>query len=243
MKILLIPIGSSGDVHPFVGLGVALRRRGHQVTIVTNAHFEPLARGEGLDFEALGTEEDYRSTLKNPDLWDPRRGFALVIKLTLELLRPCFEIIARHHVPGETLVAAQVTAFGARVAQEVLGVPMSTVHLQPAVLRSVHAIPTLPGVPIGERTPPILKRAFFWFLDRAFIDPRAAPTINAFRAGVRPASGAADLQRVVSLTGIDPRPLPGVVRAAATGLAAAASADRFPLVRRARRSGPCTGDR
>ena len=36
MRVLLIPVGSHGDVHPFVGLGHALRARGHQVTFLIN---------------------------------------------------------------------------------------------------------------------------------------------------------------------------------------------------------------
>src|SRR5687768_14677241 len=56
MHVLLITIGSSGDVHPFVGVGAALRARGHRVTLVTNAHFAPLAAHAGLEFVELGTE-------------------------------------------------------------------------------------------------------------------------------------------------------------------------------------------
>ncbi len=33
-NIILTPIGSGGDVHPFVGVGRALRERGHDVTEV-----------------------------------------------------------------------------------------------------------------------------------------------------------------------------------------------------------------
>ena len=51
---LLVTIGSHGDVHPFAGLGAALMRRGHRATLVTNGHFEPMARKLGLDFVELG---------------------------------------------------------------------------------------------------------------------------------------------------------------------------------------------
>ena len=39
MKILLTPIGTHGDVHPFIGLGIELTRRGHDVTGYTLACF------------------------------------------------------------------------------------------------------------------------------------------------------------------------------------------------------------
>ncbi len=56
MNILLVPVGSHGDVHPFCGIGAELRRRGHAVTVFTNAHFEPLVRRVGLDFVPVARE-------------------------------------------------------------------------------------------------------------------------------------------------------------------------------------------
>ena len=52
--VVLIAIGSSGDVHPFVGLGLALQRRGHQVTVATNDHFAPLLARWGWGLRRLG---------------------------------------------------------------------------------------------------------------------------------------------------------------------------------------------
>jgi UDP:flavonoid glycosyltransferase YjiC (YdhE family) len=33
MNFVMTPVGSSGDVHPFIGLGRALRSRGHDVVV------------------------------------------------------------------------------------------------------------------------------------------------------------------------------------------------------------------
>jgi UDP:flavonoid glycosyltransferase YjiC (YdhE family) len=41
-------------VLPFIGLGSALRRRGHQVTLATNEHFKALAQADGLEFAPPG---------------------------------------------------------------------------------------------------------------------------------------------------------------------------------------------
>lgn len=40
--VLLLPVGSHGDVHPFVGIGKALRDRGHRVTTITSEPFHGL---------------------------------------------------------------------------------------------------------------------------------------------------------------------------------------------------------
>src|SRR5687768_6199245 len=124
MNVILVPVGSHGDVHPFVGLGIALRGRGHRVTVVSSAYFEPLVRRVGLDMVPLGTSELYREIAADPDLWHPTRGFKAIFRRAVHpFIRPTFEAIERLHVPGETVVVGSSLAFGARVAQEVMGVP------------------------------------------------------------------------------------------------------------------------
>jgi UDP:flavonoid glycosyltransferase YjiC (YdhE family) len=189
MQVLLIPIGSHGDVHPLVGLGLALQARGHAVTIYTNPHFEGLVRGVGLDYLALGTEEIFQEATQAAGLWDPVEGFKVVSRFTLSGIEPVFEQIAAWYRPGESLVVAPVTGFGARIAQEVLGVPLVTVDLQPVILRSVIAPAELPGAAFLRHLPRWGRRAFYRFADWLVIDPILAPQINAFRArhGLKPA--------------------------------------------------------
>jgi sterol 3beta-glucosyltransferase len=45
--------GSRGDVAPYTGLGHALVRAGHEVTLVTHAAFAPLVAGSGVGFHPL----------------------------------------------------------------------------------------------------------------------------------------------------------------------------------------------
>jgi sterol 3beta-glucosyltransferase len=39
MRVLIVTVGSRGDVAPFTGLGSALQAAGHQVTIATYGMF------------------------------------------------------------------------------------------------------------------------------------------------------------------------------------------------------------
>jgi UDP:flavonoid glycosyltransferase YjiC (YdhE family) len=182
-NILLIPIGSAGDVHPFVALGQALRERGHHVTVITSVYFEPLIRKAGLECVGLGTVEDFESVLLHPDGWHPTRGFQVVFRWgVLPWIRPLYDLIAQRHIPGQTVVAASVLTFGARLAQEKLGVPMVSVELQPAMLRSMYQGSVMPGVPLPDWLPKPVKRAAFWLGDRLVIDPVIAPATNAVRA-------------------------------------------------------------
>src|SRR5262245_48373547 len=73
--ILLCAIGSAGDVNPFLAIGQELVNRGFRVFLITSAYFEARARAVGLEFFPLGRMEDYHTTIQNPDLWDPQKGF------------------------------------------------------------------------------------------------------------------------------------------------------------------------
>jgi UDP:flavonoid glycosyltransferase YjiC (YdhE family) len=182
MKALLVPLGSAGDVHPFVGLGAALKARGHEVTIITNEHFGPLVRHQGLEFVPLGTEAEFLAVLEDPDLWHPTRAFGTVMRKVVEGMRPSYELIAERFVPGETVVVSSMLGFGPRIANERLGVPLVSVHLQPSVIRSLDAPPIYPVVGDLGRWPRPLRRMLFWFMDVAMIDRVLAPPVNRFRA-------------------------------------------------------------
>jgi rhamnosyltransferase subunit B len=183
LNVFLVPVGSHGDVHPFCGIGAELARRGHAVTVFANAHFEPLVRRLGLEFVAVGTDREFREIMRDPELWHPTRGWRKVFEGTVNQILPLqYEALKAHLVPGRTVVVAATLALGARVLQDETGVPTATLHLQPSVMRSVHATPKLPGAPIPRWSPRWMKRLMFWAADRLVIDPVVGPPLNAFRA-------------------------------------------------------------
>jgi UDP:flavonoid glycosyltransferase YjiC (YdhE family) len=80
------------------------------------------------------------------------------------------------------VVAASGIAFGARIAQERLGVPLATVHLQPSIIRSLVDGGMVGHVRISAEQPMWFKRAFFRLADWVLIDRELKGPINAFRA-------------------------------------------------------------
>ncbi len=183
LQAIVIGMGSAGDVHPNVGLALALRERGHKVLLVAPAVFRGLAERVGLDFVALLSEDEYYAAIHDPDLWHPLRSFAVVARrLILPALRPVYDLIAKNFKPGRTVVAAPGLAFGARIAQEKLGVPLATVHLQPVMLRSTIQPPCFGFPHIIGHLPRRLRKLYLRAADRLFIDRLLAEQTNAFRA-------------------------------------------------------------
>jgi UDP:flavonoid glycosyltransferase YjiC (YdhE family) len=186
MDVLLVPLGSAGDIHPFVGLGLALRARGHRVAVISEPSAKSIVGATGLDFLSLGGWKDarsargpLRSVLRPPGGRWRRLARASTV---LSLLRPVYKILAERYVPGQTVVAASSLALGARVAQEKLGLPLATVHLAPWQFRSVYRAPAQPPLRLPDWAPTWSKRAAYWLLDALVLDPLVAGPINAFRA-------------------------------------------------------------
>jgi UDP:flavonoid glycosyltransferase YjiC (YdhE family) len=181
LKVLLVPLGSAGDVHPFFGLARALIERGHDATILCHGYFAGLAEREGLPFVEIGDAEEYLKVLNDPDLWHPTRSLALVMANFARAIQPTYDQLVNQIEPGQTVIVASTLAFGARLVAETHGVPLVSVALQPTMFRSVHEPPEYPGFKMPGWWPPTLKRFFFWFIDRAAIDPKIKPTLNAIR--------------------------------------------------------------
>ena len=189
MNILLPTIGSAGDVFPMIALGRTLQQRGHQVTVVTNPLHEETILHAGLRFHPLGTRAEAEALLANPDVWHPRRGFETIVRgAVLPAMRLLYDFIAVQDL-SSTIVAAQTLALGARLAQEKLGVPLATIHLQPSLIRS-EIDPPINGVAVPSWLPRPLVRAWWWLVDKLVIDPALAPGVNDFRAelGLPPVS-------------------------------------------------------
>ncbi|TWI72278.1 UDP:flavonoid glycosyltransferase YjiC (YdhE family) [Desulfobotulus alkaliphilus] len=182
MRCILIPVGSHGDVHPLLGLGVHLQEEGHEVIVCTCGYFRELVEKCGLRFEEVGTAEDYLDLIASPDLWNPLKSYTYMFRKTGKaLMQTQFETISRLHEPGKTLLISSYLAMGARIAQEKLGLPLISVIYQPAALWSIHDTPRYFGMLTGPSVPKFLKRLQGWLLLDGLIGAVIAPPLNRYR--------------------------------------------------------------
>ena len=195
LNVLMPTLGSAGDVHPFIALGRALKARGHRATIMTNPYFRESIEAEGLGFLPVGTVAQVESALADPDLWHPNKGFAVVAKrVIIPSIAEIFRLIERH-AGADTVVAASSISFGARIAQESLGLPTASVHLQPTVIRSLVDQGMFGTLRISASQPMWFKRALFRVIDWAAIDRLLLRPLNDFRATLHLPPVARVLQR------------------------------------------------
>jgi len=136
--VLLVGLGSSGDVNPLLGVASGLKERGHETTLISAPQFSSAAESVGADFSALGTAESYDQIYADPDLWHPRRGLGVFFPYAAGLAAQTVDLLEERHRPGETVVVATFQCFGARIANEALSIPLCTVLPNPILLQSVH---------------------------------------------------------------------------------------------------------
>jgi rhamnosyltransferase subunit B len=191
MRILISTLGSHGDMHPFLGIGRELRRRGHQVTIIAPAMYAELAGSTNFEFVPAGTVEQFDRLSGDPDIWHPRRALAVIAKGTAEMIEPYYRAIVDRYVPGETVSVISSLVFGGRIAQEKFSVPTVSVHLSPLVLRSICQPSYVPPLPLFAWEPAWVKRFLFAAADWLVIDRLLGPPINEFRGslGLKPVKG------------------------------------------------------
>lgn len=180
---LVITVGTTGDIHPFMHIATALQATGRKVTFITNAYHAKLVQGAGLPFVGLGTEEDYLRVAGNPDLWDPKKGFSALMATYCDQLEQIDEAI--RSIPAQATPVAIAHPFAvpaAAIARE-RGFIKSVVaaYLAPSNLRTCHDPLTIGPTSVPRWMPMSWRRALWRFVEKGWIDPVALAQLNAAR--------------------------------------------------------------
>ncbi|HEY2676500.1 MAG TPA: nucleotide disphospho-sugar-binding domain-containing protein [Steroidobacteraceae bacterium] len=192
LHVLLPTMGSAGDVHPFIAVGAAMQARGHRATILTNPIFQELIEAQGLGFLPVGRAEDAHAAIANPELWHLRKGFKVIAQVMVPAIAQIYRLIEKH-ADERTVVAFSSLALGARVAQEKLGVPSASVHLQPSVIRTFADQGMMGNFRLSARTPQWFKHGLFRLIDFLVLDHCLKKPLNELRATL----GLAPVDRVM----------------------------------------------
>ncbi|MFL6696059.1 MAG: glycosyltransferase [Vitreoscilla sp.] len=183
-QVLLVALGTAGDLYPFLRIARELLARGHRVTLLgLQAHAAAVARA-GVPFHGLGTEEEYRATLDHPDVWHPRKGFGVLWAGMRERIDALPDYLATLPADEPVVMLAHPLALaGAALARPRRpGMRVVAAWLAPANLRTVHDPMTF-GPLRMPRWMPLAWRHWLWRrVDARIIDPVAVPDINAAHA-------------------------------------------------------------
>lgn len=180
MHIIIIAVGSSGDVHPLLGLGRTFARQGHRVSFCTSPAFANVVERCGLRFLPFGTSEEYYAAINNPALWNPRTSLKTLWKSVVVRIRPLFDLLLAE-ADSDTVMAAHPWAFGARLLHEKHGVPLISLQISPSTFLSAKRPPIHKQFTIPMSLPYPVRAGLLWAFDRGVLDRICGPDINRLR--------------------------------------------------------------
>jgi sterol 3beta-glucosyltransferase len=159
-SILILTLGSHGDVQPYVALGLGLRGAGHRVTLCAPLFFEPFIRGHGLDYAPMDNGfVDLLNALEGRQALERMGGPLGVLKVLVTLVPkvgPLQERVQRDAWAAAQAVAPDLIVFhpklgGATDIAETLAIPAVLAPLFPqCVPTDAFAAVGLPEWPLGR---------------------------------------------------------------------------------------------
>ncbi|HEX8612187.1 MAG TPA: nucleotide disphospho-sugar-binding domain-containing protein [Telluria sp.] len=195
--ILVVTIGSAGDLFPFLRLALGLRERGHAVTVLAPLMHDALVRQAGLAFHPLPADP---AVLDDPDLWHPRRGFGVVwraMRPGMEAMRAFVAALPRDR-QCVLLVHPLAVAHADLCRADRPGLQIVAGYLAPSNLRTVHDLPVLGPFPIPGWMPLKVKRWLWNMVEATAINPVVVPDLNAARQAQGRAPIASYMDEMVS---------------------------------------------
>jgi UDP:flavonoid glycosyltransferase YjiC (YdhE family) len=148
MRVLIVAMGTRGDVAPFTGLAGRFAEHGHEITIAAYGAFAGLVAACGAEFAALPGDP------RAPSSWTQVQhgsrvgtgplGLARLMRMmTQEMVELAEAILAAARDRADVLLLSMPATLGYHVAEH-LGLPSMGVYLQPAFPTSEHP-PSLLG--------------------------------------------------------------------------------------------------
>jgi rhamnosyltransferase subunit B len=146
MRVLLATIGSLGDLHPVLGLGIELRARGHSVTIGTSESHRSTVEAAAFSFAPIRPNLNLDPG-RTRELFDQRRGPERLIRdHVMPIVSEMYEDLLPIVRNAEIFVATELIYPAAAIIEK-YSIPWLSLIMAPASFFSIYDPPVLPPVP------------------------------------------------------------------------------------------------
>jgi len=188
MQVVMLALGSRGDVQPFVALGVALHARGHRVTVAAAADYAPLVAAAGLAFAPVAgyvrelMDFDLVNALldgaHNP-LYFARRFLRELAPLFTTIMADCWHVAQQ----ADLLLVSTLGRYLGLNLIEKRPCPLVVVHFHPLLPTATQAHVNFPSLPPWLPWAGRYHRLTYWLGEHGFWQ-LLGPLINRARRTV-----------------------------------------------------------
>ena len=132
MRILIVTLGSHGDLNPFLAVGRTLAARGHDCAVTAHPAFTPDIVAAGLTPSPIPTAMSYEALMHDPHVFHRFRGPAVLLRSFGEALPALIESLRRGIAARRPdLILAHHAALVASWVAAEAGVPCAIAVLSP----------------------------------------------------------------------------------------------------------------
>ncbi len=217
MRLLVLAVGSQGDVRPFAALGAGLAGHGHSVTIATHEAFREVARTAGLGFSIVrGNPMDIvqgeagQAWLASMD--HPARFLRTTSRIAAGILDTLNDDALAAARDCDALIYSLPLSLSGHTIAEARGIPGIPAALYP--LHPTRAFPSIltPGLPplggLANRVSAAAVVQAFWLMFRQHQNRWRRQRAGLPRLALRPPLAALARRRVPVLYGFSPSLIP-----------------------------------
>ena len=181
LNVVIYALGTGGDIHPMVALGIELRRRGHSVTFLSNDYFQSIIVSAGIEFVSVGSVDQYHKG-NSALAWESSNHTDNFEHYHAPAFEPAFEYV-KNLADKNAILVALGEENGARVAAEKFNIPFIKIILAPSMIFSAFK----PPAPMSWAIPSYIPRFIVRFLLRRHRKNRfktfsTSPYTAAYRA-------------------------------------------------------------
>lgn len=180
-RVVVMAVGSGGDVAPMASVAAKLADRGFVTTLLAPARYEHFTEGTGVIFQSIGAEEIFSEVFDGSDIWHPLKGSTAAWRYYGAAMRSGFHLLRQGWNAFDTILVSSSFAIAARLAEELDGYHNTTIHLSPSVIFSAHRPSKWPAFSIPPTWPLFLKRFMIRAVERLVTDPMIGTHVNSFR--------------------------------------------------------------
>lgn len=143
--IVLAATGSLGDLHPYLAIGRALKKRGHAVAVATSPAYRARVEAVGLEMRSVGADIDPEDPAIARQAVDVRKGAEYILRdLLMPNLRGMLED-TRTALADAKAVLGHPIAMTVPIVAEQRGLPWASAVLAPLSFVSAHEPSVFPG--------------------------------------------------------------------------------------------------